>query len=142
MGPVVSICTERVFDVVELETILPVVLRITRKVKTIVDALLYRMEHLSPTDLEAQRQLETEIQKNIKLWEQKLKNLGGHPKGMWLVDWDSGDGYFCCKYPEPKALYWHGYEDGFSKRRAIKKAPAPAVWAVSPTEENEAPACQ
>jgi hypothetical protein len=63
--------------------------------------------------------LEDQIQKLINKWESKIIKLGLEPKGIWLVDFDVGDGYYCWKYPELELKFWHGYKDGFSGRRPI-----------------------
>ena len=41
-------------------------------------------------------------------------------KGLWLVDFDSGAGYYCWKYPEPSLDYFHGYEEGFAGRLPLQ----------------------
>ena len=46
--------------------------------------------------------------------------LGGQPKGLWLVDFDSGDGFsFCWKYGEEEIAHVHAYDAGFAGRRYI-----------------------
>ena len=60
--------------------------------------------------------LEAEAGRLIVEWQTKIQKLGGTPNGHWVVDFDSGDGYFCWKYPEPQIDFWHHYRDGFSKR--------------------------
>ena len=54
--------------------------------------------------------------KTVARWAEELGSLGLEVKGAWLVDWDSGDGYFCWRYPEPALAHFHGYEDGFAGR--------------------------
>ena len=49
-------------------------------------------------------------------WAQSILDLGIEVKGLWLVDFDSGGGYYCWRYPEPALEYFHGYEEGFSGR--------------------------
>ena len=47
---------------------------------------------------------------------EELKTLGVEIKGLWLVDFDSGAGYYCWKYPEPALNHFHSYEEGFAGR--------------------------
>ncbi len=52
-------------------------------------------------------------------WAQSLLDLGVEVKGLWLVDFDNGSGYYCWQYPEPGLDYYHSYEDGFRGRVRI-----------------------
>jgi hypothetical protein len=53
------------------------------------------------------------------LWAQQVQSLGAEVKGLWLVDWDSGDGYFCWRFPEETLAFFHTYEEGFAGRLPI-----------------------
>lgn len=64
--------------------------------------------------------LETKINGIIDKWQIKIEKLGGDPKGLWMADFDNGEGYYCWKYPENEINYWHGYQDGFSGRIYIE----------------------
>jgi len=57
-----------------------------------------------------------EYQRTIMEWAESVVALGVEVKGIWLVDFDSGGGYYCWRYPEPALEYFHGYEEGFSGR--------------------------
>ena len=50
----------------------------------------------------------------------ELQTLGAEPKGLWLVDFDNGVGYYCWCYPEPGITHYHGYSDGFAGRVTIQ----------------------
>jgi len=52
----------------------------------------------------------------IQEWADGVKGLGIEVKGLWLIDFDSGSGYYCWQYPEPSLQYFHGYEEGFGGR--------------------------
>jgi hypothetical protein len=52
-------------------------------------------------------------------WSREQEALGVETKGLWLVDFDSGSGYFCWQWPEERLEFYHGYEDGFAGRRRI-----------------------
>lgn len=65
-------------------------------------------------------ELQDQINGLIQNWQNKVERLGAKPKGLWLADFDYGDGYFCWKFPETKIQYSHGYKDGFTGRRLIE----------------------
>jgi len=52
----------------------------------------------------------------LAAWAEELEALGLEVKGPWLVDFDSGGGYYCWKWPEESLEYFHGYQEGFAGR--------------------------
>ncbi len=117
---VVELKPKKVFSYGELREILPVIIRITKSYSERVNKLVNRLEMISQQD-ELTSKIEKEINDIILEWQTKAEKLGALTKGLWIADFDSGDGYFCWKYPEEQILYWHGYRDGFSGRRPIKE---------------------
>lgn len=63
---------------------------------------------------------EEERQEIVQGWARQVVSLGGEIKGLWLVDFDSGAGYYCWKYPETSLEYFHGYEEGFAGRLPLQ----------------------
>ncbi len=63
---------------------------------------------------------EEERQELVQEWIQRLSTLGVEIKGLWLVDFDSGAGYYCWKYPELSLEFFHGYEEGFAGRLPLQ----------------------
>ena len=55
----------------------------------------------------------------VAVWMDQAQGLGLEVKGLWLVDFDNGDGYYCWKYPEGAILHYHGYDEGFAGRMKI-----------------------
>ena len=53
---------------------------------------------------------------SVERWASEIESLGCEVKGLWLVDWDSGDGYYCWRFPEPTVGHFHGYDEGFAGR--------------------------
>lgn len=92
----------RIFTLDEARALLP-------KVKEVTADAVERYGRL-PDEMEDAR-LEV-----VKGWARALQELGLEIKGMWLVDFDSGAGYYCWKYPEPALNHFHSYEEGFAGR--------------------------
>ncbi len=63
---------------------------------------------------------EAERQEIIRGWVEKVSDFGVEVKGLWLVDFDSGAGYYCWKYPESSLDYFHGYDEGFAGRLPLQ----------------------
>ena len=49
-------------------------------------------------------------------WAETIIRLGIEVKGLWLVDFDNGSGYYCWQWPEPGLQFFHGYDDGYRGR--------------------------
>jgi hypothetical protein len=93
-----------------------------KKIFTYEDACALLPEVQRLTDV-AVEQIETiedadpgVYQRIVEDWAQSVMELGIEVKGLWLVDFDSGGGYYCWKHPEPALEYFHGYDEGFAGR--------------------------
>ena len=91
------------FTYEEAAALLPEVQRLTEEAVAAVDEL-------------ADDANSSEYQRVVGAWADSLTSLGLEVKGLWLVDFDTGSGYYCWSYPEPSLQYYHGYDDGFRGR--------------------------
>jgi hypothetical protein len=113
---VIGINRQSVFSLAEAQELLPIVFRITRTYSAKVQNLLGRIDAMAGARESVIQSLESQVNQLIQDWQNKVQKLGAHPKGLWIADFDSGEGYFCWKYPERKIEYWHKYSDGYSNR--------------------------
>jgi hypothetical protein len=81
-----------------------------------VSAELARISEADPTHL----QLTDALRDIVNTWADAIRALGLEAKGLWLVDFDNGEGYYCWKYPEAAIAHYHGYDDGFAGRIPIQ----------------------
>jgi hypothetical protein len=65
-------------------------------------------------------EVERRIQQVVGRWAREMEALGVDVKGPWLVDFDTGSGYYCWKWPERSLEYFHTYEAGFEGRTRIQ----------------------
>ncbi|MCM2282870.1 MAG: DUF2203 domain-containing protein [Bdellovibrionaceae bacterium] len=112
---------------------LPIILRITRTYSEKVKQLIERLDALSGQNEDLVLSLESQVNHLIQDWQMKIQKLGALPKGLWIADFDAGDGYFCWKYPERTIEFWHDYNDGYTKRVAVDRACRPLHLASSAT---------
>jgi hypothetical protein len=82
------------------------------------DALLRERERAG--DPAARRAVDERIQAVVARWAREIEALGAEVKGVWLVDFDNGSGYYCWRWPEPALDHFHGYEEGFAGRTRIQ----------------------
>lgn len=112
----------KVFTYAQAEDLLPLICRITEEASKEAKYLMGCVEALPDKHSEASRDLQLRINQIIEKWQNKMERLGLRPKGLWLVDFDNGTGYFCWKFPETKILFQHGYQDGFTGRILIQES--------------------
>jgi hypothetical protein len=106
----------RVFSYEEAMALFPVVRDRTRAAVRELDEVVAQAGRAESAEGEG---IEESYREVVERWAEEIQSLGSHVKGHWLVDWDSGDGYFCWKYPEPALGHFHGYEEGFAGRIPI-----------------------
>lgn len=99
---------------------LPLVHRITDEHSQKVKYFMACVDAIPDKNSSRSMELQDEINALIQKWQNKIERLGGKPKGLWLADFDNGEGYFCWKFPETEIKYHHGYKDGFTGRRTIR----------------------
>ncbi|HEX7151985.1 MAG TPA: DUF2203 domain-containing protein [Thermoanaerobaculia bacterium] len=93
---------KRIFTYEEAAALLPDVQRLT-------DDAVRHVEELDESAV-------PDYQRVVARWVEQILALGIEVKGLWLVDFDNGSGYYCWKFPEPALEYFHGYEEGFGGR--------------------------
>jgi hypothetical protein len=69
---------------------------------------------------EARGALAEQVEAVVMRWAREMEALGLEVKGLWLVDFDSGAGYYCWQWPEERLEFYHGYEEGFAGRARIQ----------------------
>lgn len=109
---------KRRFSLQEAKELVPLVRRVTAYAVGEVKTLLSRLELLDEGDPEFEEAYGA-IDLAVQLWAEKLQKMGCGVKGLWLVDFDNGQGYYCWRYPEEELDHFRGYEDDFEERTRI-----------------------
>jgi len=111
--------TNRRFTLDEAEALMPQVQEITQAAVQRVEAIVGQLAEIGEPDMRARRTIALETEQVVQEWAASITALGAEAKGLWLVDFDCGEGYYCWRYPEPSLEFFHSYDAGFAGRRPI-----------------------
>jgi len=104
-----GLAERRIFTYTEAAALLP-------EVRLLTEQAYRRVEELSAGGAGAAAELEAVVD----AWAHEILARGAEIKGLWLVDFDNGSGYYCWRHPETGLMYYHSYEDGFRGRVPIQ----------------------
>jgi hypothetical protein len=108
-----------IFSLDQAKALLPRVKHLTADAVRRAEVLATQLHPLNEDDPEY-ASLSAALREVVNGWADELHTLGAEPKGLWLVDFDNGEGYYCWCYPEPGITHYHGYTDGFAGRVKIQ----------------------
>lgn len=106
--------TTKTFTYEEAQKLMPEVVDLTRSAVEKIDSLF--AGNAVGTGEEIADEVLDEYNEIVDGWAEAILDMGIDVKGLWLVDFDSGSGYYCWKYPEPALSHFHGYDEGFQGR--------------------------
>lgn len=104
-GPEEEVSDKKTFSYEDACALLPEVQRLTKSAYAEVEALGEEVDETND-----------DFRRIVTDWAEQVISLGIEVKGLWLVDFDSGSGYYCWRHPEPGLQFFHGYEEGFRGR--------------------------
>ncbi len=114
----------RVFTLEEAKALMPKVKETTASVFGLASSLAQELGEAEHAEDEVRAgELRERLQALVESWAEAMRDLGPDVKGLWLVDFDSGDGYWCWAYPEEELTHWHSYEAGFAGRIPVEQKP-------------------
>lgn len=127
----------KIFNLKQVEDVLPLIYRVTEDYSKDVKYLMGCAEAIPNKTSSRCLEIQDQINDLIQKWQNKIERLGGKPKGLWLADFDNGEGYFCWKFPEIQIMYHHGYQDGFTGRRLIENNVVDKIQTTSENNSHE-----
>ena len=120
----------KLYVLAEASELLPVVRKVTENAYKRLSRLDDRLELILLCD-PRRTVIADEYEKIVRKWIASITRLGAIPNGLWRVDFDTGEGYLCWRFPELKIGYFRDYDCEFDDRMSVKsliEETAP-VWA-------------
>ncbi len=108
-----------IFSLAEASALLPQVKHLTADAVRRAEALAVQLRGLVE-DHPEHSLLSQALRDVVSGWAAEVQALGLQAKGLWLVDFDNGQGYYCWSYPEPAITHFHGYDEGYAGRISIQ----------------------
>jgi hypothetical protein len=108
-----------IFSLDQARALLPQVKHLTADAVRRAESLASQLHGL-PEDDPEHTSLSAALHQVVNGWVEQVQSLGLEAKGLWLVDFDNGEGYYCWCYPEETVAHYHGYDDGFVGRTRIQ----------------------
>lgn len=106
---------KRTFSYEEAVALLPEIRRLTEEASREFEAVCAPAPGASGRDA-----AQAKLDQVVTDWARSMMERGLEVKGLWLVDFDNGSGYYCWHYPEPALQYYHSYEGGYRGRMRIQ----------------------
>lgn len=101
---------KKIYSYAEALALLPEVRRLTE----------YAVRKVEDLRESAGADVAAQVEAIVETWVQAVRSRGVEVKGLWLVDFDNGSGFYCWRYPELSLLFYHSYEEGFGGRVPIQ----------------------
>lgn len=110
----------KIWTYAEALEMFPVVKDITEDYHSMVTEIEDEIKNLIMPEIDMEH-LEDDVRKLKYEWANEITRLEIDVKGLWLVDFDNGHGYYCWKIGEKELMYEHSYEEGFAGRKPINR---------------------
>jgi hypothetical protein len=108
-----------IFSLQAARDLLPHVKHLTADAVRRAETLASQLYDMAEDDPE-HASLSAALRDVVNGWAAEVQSLGLEAKGLWLVDFDNGEGYYCWCYPEETIAHYHTYDDGFAGRIRIQ----------------------
>ena len=113
-------CDANIFSLAEAESLLPVVCKVTRLAVSDFDPVRERYRNLLDCDPRKPK-LALQYEKIVRLWMTKMARFGLQTRGLWAVNFHTGDGYLSWKYPELHLAFFVDSEDPNLTRQSLSE---------------------
>ena len=109
----------KLFDLEEARQLLPLIKTITRKHQDELAPIQLRLNKMLSND-PRRSTIEAEYEVVVRTWRAKIEKLGATVFGLWVVEFDVGEGALCWRHPELTLNYFRPRQSDFAGRIRLK----------------------
>ncbi len=109
---------QAIFSLDQARQLLPRVKHVTADAVRRTESLAAQLHGLTEEDPDHET-LSAALRDVVDAWAAEVQLLGPRARGVWLVDFDNGQGYYCWAYPELAITHYHAYGDALDVRLKI-----------------------
>ena len=95
----------KLFSLEETRDLFGLVQQVTTKHQRQLSPIQARLDKMLSND-PRRRFVEAEFEEVVSRWKSKIERLGAKVCGLWVVEFDVGDGALCWRYPELSLQYF------------------------------------
>jgi hypothetical protein len=110
---------KRVFNLAEAERQFPLVQSITQKHRQELAPIQERLQRMLSND-PRRHALEQNYESVVRRWRTKIEQLGASVSGLWIVEFNVGEGCLSWRHPELSLNYFRSHGDSFSEREVLQ----------------------
>lgn len=106
---------DKLFNLAEARDLLPLVQSITETYQADLAPLQTRLKKMLSND-PRRNLLEQDYEQIVSRWRTKVELLGARVSGLWVVEFDVGEGFLSWRYPELSLSYFRAKDAVFAER--------------------------
>lgn len=110
---------DKLFNLDEASALLPLIQSLTQQHRLELEPKQTRLTKLLAND-PRRGVFEQEYQESVSTWKNKIELLGAKVCGLWIVEFNVGDGAICWRHPELSLHYFRPAGDAFSERVVLQ----------------------
>jgi len=111
--------TLKLFNLAEAREHLPLVSAITKHHQAELAPIQARLNRMLSND-PRRAPIEQAYEDVVGKWRVKIEHLGASVQGLWVVEFDVGEGVLCWRYPELSLTYIRLHQQSFASRSKLK----------------------
>ena len=112
--------TGKLFNLIEAREHLPLVQAITKSHQAELAPIQLRLNKMLSND-PRRAAIEDRYEGVVSIWKTKIEQLGPSVEGLWIVEFNVGEGVLSWRYPELSLSHFRLHGQSFASREKLKR---------------------